>query len=101
MISWYYYADKSWGYLFGKKFIIVLKIIYLGFAILGPILSLKSVLDFSDMMLISAAFPNIIGVMFLLPKLKKALNIYWEKYNKKEFKTYKTSFIKNLFSFKK
>ena len=101
MISWYYYGDKGWTYLFGKKNIRVFQFMYLGFVVLGSIASLKSVVDFSDMMILSAAFPNIIGVMFLLPKIKEALNSYWSKYQKGEFKTYDTNFIKNLFSFKK
>ena len=101
MISWYYYGDKGWTYLFGKKSIKVFQFMYLGFVVLGAIASLQSVVDFSDMMILSAAFPNIIGVMFLLPKIREALNRYWSKYQKGEFKTYDTNFIKNLFSFKK
>ena len=101
MISWYYYGDKSWTYLFGKKSIRVFQVIYLSCVVLGAIASLSSIIDFSDMMLLSAAFPNIIGVMFLLPKLRNALNVYWNKYQNKEFKTYKTSFVKDLFRFKK
>ena len=101
MISWYYYGDKSWTYLFGRKSIRVFQMIYLGCVVLGAIASLGSIIDFSDMMLLSAAFPNIIGAMFLLPKLKVALNEYWKKYQNKEFKTYETSFIKDLVTFKK
>ena len=101
MISWYYYGDKSWTYLFGRKSIRVFQGIYLGCVVLGAIASLGSIIDFSDMMLLSAAFPNIIGAMFLLPKLKVALNEYWKKYQNKEFKAYETSFIKDLVTFKK
>ena len=101
MISWYYYGDKSWTYLFGRKSIRVFQMIYLGCVVLGAIASLGSIIDFSDMMLLSAAFPNIIGAMYLLPKLKVALNEYWKKYLNKEFKTYKTSFMKDLVTFKK
>ena len=34
-------------------------------------------------------------------ELRNALNVYWKKYQNKEFKTYKTSFVKDLFRFKK
>ena len=44
---------------------------------------------FSDMMILSAAFPNIIGAMFLLPEVKRRLNDYWDRYQKGTFKTYK------------
>ena len=48
-----------------------------------------NVLAFSDIMILSCAFPNIIGCMFLLPKIKQQLNKYWAKYEAGEFKTYK------------
>ena len=89
MISWYYYGNKGWRYLFGGKTLPIYQSMYLGCTILGAIASLGNVIDFSDMMILSCAFPNIIGAMFLLPKLKIALNDYWERYQAGSFKTYK------------
>ena len=89
MISWYYYGNKGWKFLFGGKTIIVYQAMYLSCTVLGSIASLGNVIDFSDMMILSCAFPNIIGAMFLLPKLKIALNDYWTRYQAGEFKTYK------------
>ena len=62
---------------------------YLGCTVLGAIASLGNVIDFSDMMILSCAFPNIIGAIFLLPKVKIALNDYWKRYTAGSFKTYK------------
>ena len=89
LISWYYYGDKSWKYLFGQDSVIIFKIIYLSFVVLGAITSLSNVMDFSDMMILSCAFPNIIGCMFLLPTLREKLNDYWSRYNQGKFKVYK------------
>ena len=61
-------------YLIGNRGILPYRIVYVIFVILGPVLSLQAVVDFSDMMLLSMAFPNIIGMVILssvlAPKLK-------------------------------
>ena len=89
MISWYYYGNKGWKYLFGDSGIPIYQLLYLSCTILGAIASLGNVIDFSDMMILSCAFPNIIGAMFLLPQLKVKLNDYWSRYEAGEFKVYK------------
>ena len=89
MISWYYYGDKGWKYLFGPSSIKIYQAMYLSCVVLGSIASLGNVIDFSDMMILSCGFPNIIGCLFLLPLLKEKLNEYWGKYNNGEFKVYK------------
>ena len=89
MISWYYYGDKGWKYLFGSSSITIYQLMYLGCIVLGSVASLGNVIDFSDMMILSCGFPNIIGCMFLLPVLKTQLEDYWTRYKSGEFKTYK------------
>ena len=89
MISWYYYGNKGWKYLFGDSGIPIYQLMYLSCTVLGAIASLTNVIDFSDMMILSCAFPNIIGCMFLLPELKAKLNDYWSRYQANEFKVYK------------
>ena len=89
IISWYYYGDKGWKYLFGSSSIKVYQLMYLGCIVLGSVSTLENVIDFSDMMILSCGFPNIIGCLFLLPLLKVKLNNYWTKYNNGEFKVYK------------
>ena len=88
MISWYYYGDKGWKYLFGSSSIKVYQGMYLGCVVLGSVASLGNVIDFSDMMILSCGFPNIIGCMFLLPVLKTHLDDYWERYKSGSFKDY-------------
>ena len=89
MISWYYYGDKGWKYLFGDSSIKIYQAMYLGCVVLGAVASLGNVIDFSDMMILSCGFPNIIGCLFLLPILKRNLNEYWTRYKAGELKTYK------------
>jgi len=88
IISWYYYGDKGWKYLFGNSSIKIYQFMYLGCIILGSVASLGNVIDFSDMMILSCGFPNIIGCLFLLPLLKVKLNDYLTRYKADEFKIY-------------
>ncbi len=81
MISWSYYGLKCWTFLFGetdgnKK---VFNTIFCIFAIIGSGASLSSVLDISDAMLFMMAMVNIIGVLFLINKVKQELASYLNK----------------------
>ena len=76
MISWSYYGERSAEYLLGEKWIPAYRVLFVFFVMLGPIISLKTVLDFSDMMLFSMAFPNIIGLILLSGALRKKADDY-------------------------
>lgn len=91
LISWSYYGEKAWGYLFGRGLtsILVYKGIFLVFVVIGCVSSLQNVVDFSDMMILSMAIPNIIGGVLLAPKVKEVLADYWGKLERQEFKIYK------------
>ncbi|NDG53693.1 MAG: alanine:cation symporter family protein [Flavobacteriia bacterium] len=81
MISWSYYGLKSWTYLFGssKKSELVYKLIFLVFIIVGSSVKLGAVLDFSDMMILAMAFPNILGLLILSGEVKIDLKEYLNK----------------------
>ena len=81
MISWSYYGMRSWTYLFGKsrKSELIYKFIFLIFVIIGSSISLGAVLDFSDMMILAMAFPNIIGMYILSGEVRRDLDDYFRK----------------------
>ncbi len=78
MISWSYYGLKAWTFLFGetKKMKMTYNLIYLCFVVVGSSASLANVMEFSDMMILAMAFPNILGLYFLAPEIKNDLNKY-------------------------
>jgi len=82
MISWSYYGLKAWTYLFGESMItdIVYKVMFLSFVVVGASMELGSVIDFSDAMIFAMAFPNMLGIYFLVPVVKKELDEYWAEY---------------------
>ena len=89
MISWSYYGERCTVYLFGNKAVIPYKIVFLAFVFLGSVFKLGNVLDFSDLMILGMAFPNILGILFLTGKVKTALDDYWGRYRSGEMKRVK------------
>lgn len=89
VISWSYYGEKGWEYLFGKKSILLYKVIYIFVIIAGPLITLENVITFSDLMILSMAFPNIIGMMILSKKIVPMVKDYVERLKSGQMKVYK------------
>ena len=81
MISWSYYGMRAWTYLFGKskKIEFIYKMLFLVFVVIGASVSLGAVLDFSDMMILAMAFPNIIGLYIMSTEVKIDMDAYVKK----------------------
>ncbi len=91
MISWSYYGLKSWTYLVGegKTKEIIFKVIFVLFAIVGASSSLRAVLDFSDLMILGMAFPNILGLYFLSGEVKADMESYFARVKSGAIKKFK------------
>jgi len=78
MISWSYYGLQSWKYLFGRgrRADMAYKLLFLIFVVIGASASMSSIWDFSDAMIFAMVFPNMIGLFFLFPVVKKELTKY-------------------------
>ena len=88
MISWSYYGMRAWTYLFGhgKAQEMSYKVLFLIFIIIGASVKLGAVLSFSDAMLFAMALPNIIGLYFLAPVVKRELASFMAKIKSGEIK---------------
>ena len=99
MISWSYYGLKGFDYLFGDLSEKLFKTrnvakytyftIFLLFSVILASSNLGSVMDFSDMMILTMAFPNILGLIILAPEVKRDLNSYLEGLKTGKIKKYK------------
>ena len=89
MISWSYYGEKCWERLFGAKSIMVYRLLFVAATLLGALVDLGAVLSFSDIMILCMAFPNVLGVALLSPKVYADLKEYWGRYKNDELKAYK------------
>jgi AGCS family alanine or glycine:cation symporter len=96
LISWSYYGLKGFDYLFGgfseklfktrKVSDTIYQLIFLVAIIIGASSSLNAVMDFSDMMILCMALPNIIGLMILAPEVKRDLKSYMGRLKNGEIK---------------
>ena len=89
MISWSYYGERCWTNLFGAKSSMIYRVIFLVCIFIGSVTNLGAVLDFSDLMILSMAFPNILGLYILAGDVKGDLDSYLDRLNSGQFKVYK------------
>ncbi len=99
MISWSYYGLKGFDFLFGnlslrifgnkKVSAVLFQFIFLFFIVVGSSSNLGSVIDFSDMMILSLAFPNIAGLFILAPEVRKEMKSYFDRRRKGLIRPYK------------
>ena len=97
MISWSYYGERCWAWLFGENAALfsmgrhaslIYRILFLCFVFLGSIMTATNILDFSDLMILGMALPNILGLLFLSKGVKEDLDVYEEKLRNQEFPIY-------------
>ncbi len=91
MISWSYYGLKAWTYLFGKskKVENLYKFIFCVFVVIGSSVGLGAVLDFSDLMILGMAFPNILGLLILSKEVRADMNSYFQRIKSGDIKKFK------------
>jgi AGCS family alanine or glycine:cation symporter len=76
MISWSYYGERCWTWLFGERVTILYRLLFLTFTFLGSVVTATNILDFSDLMILGMAFPNILGVFLLSGAVARSLAEY-------------------------
>lgn len=91
MISWSYYGLKGWTYLFGEdeRGQTIYKLIFCAFVALGCVVQLGPILDISDALVFLICVPNILGLYFLAPIVKRELDSYFARIQSGEIKKYK------------
>jgi AGCS family alanine or glycine:cation symporter len=86
LIGWGYYGERATEHLFGERGLWPYRAAFVGVAVVSPLLNLASVVDFADMMLLSMAFPNIIGMIFLSGKVREVTKDYIRRLDSGEMK---------------
>ena len=76
MISWSYYGERCWTYLFGERTSMAFRVMFVIFVVIGSMTSASNILTFSELMLLSMAFPNLIGLYLLSGRVREALDEY-------------------------
>jgi alanine or glycine:cation symporter, AGCS family len=79
MISWSYYGERCVTYLLGESASLPYKIFFCLCVIFGSVVQLGNVLEFSDLMILGMAFPNILGLFILSSTVRAKLDDYWAR----------------------
>jgi AGCS family alanine or glycine:cation symporter len=81
MISWSYYGVKAWGYIFGSApgSIIIYKIIFCLFIVVGASVDREPLVGFGDGMLFAMSLPNIVGCYILAPLVKRDMKAFLKR----------------------
>ncbi len=89
ILSWGYYGERAWTYLFGERSMRSYQVIYVIFVFIGAVVNLESVINLSDMMILAMAFPNLLGCYLLSGKVATALENYMHRLNTGRMPVYK------------
>lgn len=79
MISWFYYGERAWSYLFGTKFSYIFKIFFLFITVVSTVVNTDIMVDFSSMLFLIMAIPNLFGLFMLSGGVKRDLEVYMAK----------------------
>ncbi|MBQ8847634.1 MAG: alanine:cation symporter family protein [Candidatus Gastranaerophilales bacterium] len=82
LISWAYYGQKAWTFLFGegKKRVLAFNLIYCLFIVIGSAMNVKSIIEITDAMMIAMCIPNVIALYILCPEVKRDLIDYIKRF---------------------
>lgn len=88
MISWAYYGQKAWNYVFGEgiKRTRTFQLIFCIVIVIGSSMNTMSIIDFTDATMFAMAVPNIIGMYILIPRVLEELRGYCRRNNVGIFK---------------
>ena len=70
ILSWYYYGESAFVRIFAKKYVILYKIAYCCFIVIGGTISLGAVVDFMDFFIFLITIPNVVVLLLLASKTK-------------------------------
>ncbi len=82
LISWAYYGQKAWTFMFGegKKRALTFNLIYCIFIVIGSVMNVSSVIEITDAMMIAMCVPNVIVLYILCPEIKQDLIDYCKRF---------------------
>lgn len=78
-IGWSYYGEIAWSYLFGRKLIKGYYVLFALACFAGGVLNFGIVVDFSDLLILGAALPNVIALYLLRHEIRDAMHAYIKK----------------------
>ena len=78
MISWYYYGEKCWEFMFGSSYIFPYRVLYTVLIMVGAVASVPLVWAVGTLLNGFMAFPNLIGLIALGGVVSKLTKEYFQ-----------------------
>jgi len=76
MLTWSFYGEKCWAYIFGNRIVLPYRLLFIGFLYIGAIGGLTLVWDLADTLNGLMAIPNLIALLALAGILVKEKQNY-------------------------
>ena len=80
-IAWSYYGGRSVTYLWGVKYVIYYRILYVIGFFIASFVDTTIVWTFSGIAIAMMTLPNLFGILMLRKEMKSTLNQYWEDFH--------------------
>ena len=81
-ISWSYYGGRAITYLWGVKYVIYYRIIFVILFFLASFIDTTLIWTFSGIAIVFMALPNLFGILMLHKDMKNTLHDYWISFRK-------------------
>lgn len=78
LIAWYYYGEKCFEYIFGSRAIALYKTVFVALIFLGAVIEVRLAWAIGTLLNSFMAFPNLIGLAFLLPTISRITSDYFK-----------------------
>ena len=78
ILGWSYYGEKAFEYIVGEKYIRLYRVLFIAFVMVGAMLKLEFVWNFSDLMNGMMAIPNLIALLLLSRVISSESKRYFE-----------------------
>ena len=81
-IAWSYYGGRSVTYLWGVKYVIYYRILYVVGFFVASFVDTTIVWTFSGIAIAMMTLPNLFGILMLRKEMKSTVHQYWEDFHK-------------------
>lgn len=82
VISWSYYGDRAVTYLWGTKFVLPYRIVYIITFFLAALIDTTIIWNLAYVAIIFMTVPNLVSIILLHKDMKQSVKDYWIKFKK-------------------
>jgi len=80
-IAWSYYGDRAVTYLWGTKYILPFRIVYVIGFFIASFTDTTIIWNFSAITIVLMAVPNLLGLLILNKEVKQSIADYWKRFS--------------------